>query len=114
MSLLINLHPQHEVSLFMPRQSIWQRLSSIMKAPPEEYKFPFEIFLPLILVLPIAAIFQPLVAFICFVALLFCYVMQIIATREEEQRSLIGNIAFPPAKASNFDYSDPIGLHSRV
>jgi hypothetical protein len=87
-----------------------------MKAPPEVFKFPFEIFLPLFLVLPIASIFQPLVAFVCFVVFLFCYVMQIIVLREEHQRFLPLNsvsLVSLPTKSSNFGshrFADPIGL----
>jgi hypothetical protein len=110
----INWFAQHEVSMFLPHQTIWQRVSSIMKAPPEVTQFPFEIFLPLCLVLPIASIFQPLAAFVCFVTFLFCYVMQIIATREENQRGLALNSVSLPLK-SNFrsdQFADPIGLRS--
>jgi hypothetical protein len=84
-----------------------------MKAPPEVFKFPFEIFLPLCLVLPVASVFQPLVAFVCFVVFLFCYVMQIIALREEHQRFLPLNSVSLPTKSSNFGshrFADPIGL----
>ena len=94
--------------MFSPHQTFWQRLSSILMAPAQTSEFPFEVFLPLVLVLPLAAIFQPLVAFVCFVIFAFCYVMQNIATLEEQRPSLSDG-ALSPANCNNDQYADPIG-----
>ena len=112
---LFNAHLQHQASIFLPHLSFWQRVSSIVKAPAASSQFPFEIFLPLTLVLPIAAIFQPLVAFVCFMTCLICYVLQIIETHEELQNSLLLNSASEPTTSSSRpseQYADVIGLPS--
>jgi hypothetical protein len=104
---------QHEVSIFLPHQSLLQRLASIATAHQQSSRFPFEIFLPITLVLPIAAIFQPVVAFVGFVAFLSCYVMQTIATDEDKSHQVPPSdhapapVAFSSHRSDQF--ADPIG-----
>ncbi len=106
-----NKYPQ-DPAMFMTHQSFLQRMSSIVMAPSQTYKFPFDVFLPLVLVLPIAALFQPLVAFVCFLTFVFCYVMQSIATLEQRQMPLPPDAVLSPAASASSQqdqYADPIG-----
>ena len=106
-----NKYPQ-DPAMFMTHQTFLQRISSIVMAPSQTYQFPFDVFLPLVLVLPIAALFQPLVAFVCFLTFMFCYVMQSIATLEQRQLSLPPDADLSPtasASSQKDQYADPIG-----